>query len=305
VTGGAGFIGSNLVDRLLEECQEVVVIDNFFSGKRENLQKHKNNPKLKICKADICNSEIEKYLAGAEMIFHLAAIPSVQYSLKNPEETDKVNIGGTLRLLESAREAGVKRFVFSSSCAVYGDKERLPLVETMKPEPKSPYAIQKNTSEHYCNLYHNAYGLETICLRYFNVFGPHQDPNSEYSSLIPKFIKLIKSSTPPTINGDGKQTRDFVYVKDIVEANILAARTRNKEVFGEVFNIGTGKQISVNYVTEQLLAYLKKEIKPVHGPAVAEMKAAQADIEKAKKNLYWEPKTTFEKGLEKTIEYFL
>ena len=302
VTGGAGFIGSHLVDRLLEDGNEVIVIDDFSGGKEENLAQHKDNDKLKVYKKSICDKDILELFNGVDIVYHVAAIPRVQYSIKYPEETNKANIDGTLNVLECCRKAKVKRVVYSASSSAYGDQDKLPLVETMSPNPMSPYALQKLVGEYYCYLYNLLHGIETVSLRYFNVFGPRQDPSGGYACLIPKSIMLVKKAESPTIYGDGEQTRDFTYVKDVVEANIFAGKTTNKEAFGKVFNIGNAHSKSVN----QVVAIITQgtEIKPVHGPPVIEPHDTLADISKAKNILGWVPKHIFEDVLKETADFF-
>lgn len=302
VTGGAGFIGSHLVDRLLELDYEVIVIDNFSSGKKENLEHQKNNPNLKIFTKDICDEDIVDLFKGVSLVFHLAGIPRVQFSIEFPEKTNKTNIEGTLNVLEAARKSGVKRFIYSASSSAYGNQEKMPLVETMLPDPLSPYAIQKLTGEYYCKVYSLLFNMETVILRYFNVYGPRQDPSGGYAGLIPRSINLILQGKVPEIYGDGEQTRDFVYVKDVVEANILAAKTQNKKSFGQIFNIGGGNKLSVNKVVKDIIG--KRNITPEHKPPVIEPRDNLADISKAKEILNWNPKFTFEKGIKETINWF-
>jgi len=300
VTGGAGFIGSNLVDRLLKDGHEVVVIDDLSSGKTENLPENRN---LKFIKKSICDN-ISKDVDGCTAVFHLAANPQVQYSIQNPIETNNVNLGGTLNVLDACVKKGVKRFVFSSSCSVYGDQDRLPYIETMKPNPLSPYALHKLTGEHYCRLFRIIHNMETVSLRYFNVYGPRQNPAGNYACLVPKVITLFHSGKPPLINGDGNQTRDFIFVEDVVEANILAATTRNAAAFGEIFNVGEGIHRSVNEVVSTIKRISGSSIEPIHGPPVIEPRNALADVTKSAKILGWKPRMSFEEGLKKTHEYF-
>ncbi len=306
VTGGAGFIGSNLVDALLERGNRVVVVDNFSTGKIKNLAEHRGNKNLKIYKKDINDNLSAIFKKNKfDAVFHVAALPRVQFSIAQPLKTNRANLDGTLNLLETCRRFRVKRFIFSSSSSIYGGQKTLPLIETMKPNPLSPYALHKLASEHYCRLYNLIHGMETISLRYFNVYGPKQDPRGQYAILIPKFTYLIKHNKRPKINGDGEQTRDFTHVSDVVRANLLAAKTRNKKCFGEMFNIGAGDNQSVNKVTNLILKNLKKNLKPVHGPAVIEPHDTLADVRKAKKLLGWSPKVKFEKGIKLTIKSFL
>jgi len=304
VSGGAGFIGSHIVDKLLSLKNIVIVLDNFSSGKEENLKEHIDNINLKIIKRDIRENVkdiFSKYKIDA--VFHLAAITSVPYSIENPKETNRTNVNGTINLLECCRRFGVKRFIFSSSCAVYGNQSTLPFVESMNPNPLSPYALSKLIGEQQCKLFTSLYGLECINLRYFNVYGPRQNPDGDYSSLIPKFIRLLKESKTPKINGSGEQTRDFVFVSDIVNANLSALNTNNKTCFGESFNIGSATKISVNEVTKNIILLSEKNISPIYGPSLIEPKDALADISKAKSILNWEPNYKFEQGLKETFNF--
>ncbi len=301
VTGGAGFIGSNLVDRLLSMENEVIVLDNFSNGKWKNLPHNKNKSQLLIIRNDITSDYIKSFLP-VDTVFHLAALPRVQYSIKNPLETNDVNVNGTLNLLELSKEKGVKRFVYSASSSAYGDQDTLPLNETMIPNPMSPYAAQKLFGEYYCKIYHDLYGLETISLRYFNVYGQRHDPSGGYACLIPKSIDKVLSGVSPEIYGDGENTRDFTYVSDVVDANIKASLTQNQKAFGEVFNIGTQRNVSVNYVVNSIIG--SSGIKPIYKDSVIEPKHTLADISKAKEILEWHPNYSFEKGIEETIQYF-
>jgi len=306
VTGGAGFIGSHLVEKLLNLGHQVVVIDNFSLGKKENLADHQRNKNLVVYRKDICND-----LTGVfgkekpELIFHLAALPRVQFSIDHPLKTHQVNVNGTLNLLETAKKFNLKRFILSSSAAIYGNQKKLPLEENMEAEPLSPYALHKLISEDYLKLFNSLYGLETISLRYFNVFGPRQDPKGDYACLIPKFVRLISQAQKPTINGDGRQTRDFTFVDDVIKANLLASQTKNKDCFGQVFNIGAGQNKSVNKVAEQILKLSNQKVRLIHGPALIEPRNSLADIKKARRLLNWQPQVSFEQGLQKTYQHFV
>ena len=302
VTGGAGFIGSHLVDRLLKLGHEVIVIDDFSSGKKENLEHHKNNSNLKIFAKNICDKNIEDLFKNVLVVFHVAAIPRVQFSIEFPEKTNEVNVTGRLNVLESAKKAGVKRFVYSASSSAYGNQEKLLLIESMNPNPLSPYALQKLVGEYYCKLYNLLFGIETISLRYFNVYGSRQDPSGGYACLIPKSINLALQEKSPEIYGDGEQTRDFTYVKDVVEANILAATTNNEKSFGEIFNVGNNNNLSVNQVVKIIIG--NRNIKPEYKPPVIEPKNTLADISKIKNFLGWTPKFNFEEGVKETIDWF-
>lgn len=298
ITGGAGFIGSHLVDRLLKENgrgSKIIVIDDFSEGKRTNLPK---DPRLRVCEASILG-DIGHLFKNIDVVFHLAALPRLQRSIDEPWKTHEVNVDGTVKLLLYAKKYKVKRFIFASSSSVYGNKNKIPFTEDMRPDPLVPYSLHKVMGEEYCRLFWRLWGLETFCLRYFNVYGPRMNPHSPYANLIPKFIKFMSRNIRPTINGDGKQTRDFTFVSDIVEASLLAAQS---SLSGEIFNIGSGKNISVNKVVEILNRLMGKNIKPIHGPKVVEPRATLASCVKARKILGWEPKVKFEEGV-KTMLY--
>jgi nucleoside-diphosphate-sugar epimerase len=302
VTGGAGFIGSHLTARLLADGHAVTVVDDFSSGKMENLQEYLDNPRLTVLRMSILDEGMKDIFSGASAVFHVAAVPRVQYSIQYPELTSKANIEGTLRVLEAARQAGIRRVIYSSSSSVYGNQESLPLTETMTPDPMSPYALQKLTAEYYCRLYHRLFGLQTVSLRYFNVYGPKQDPSGGYANLIPRSIRLVKEGHPPVIFGDGSQTRDFTFVEDVVEANILASVSPDERAFGEAFNIGGGKNLSVNEVVASITG--GSDIKPEYLPPVIEPKDTLADIGKASLILGWKPGVPFEEGIMRTIQSY-
>ncbi len=251
---------------------------------------------------NICDEKILDFFKDIDVVYHVAALPRVQHSIKYPKETNKANIDGTLNVLEMCRLAGVKRVVYSASSSAYGDQDTLPLTENLSPNPMSPYALQKLVGEYYCKLYYLVHGIETISLRYFNVFGPRQDPAGGYACLIPRSISLVLEGKSPIIFGDGEQTRDFIYVKDVVEANILAGKTTNKEAFGKVFNIGNGKNFSVNQVMEFIIK--DKNIKVIHEPPVVEPRDTLADITKPSQILAWKPKYSFEESINETINWF-
>ncbi len=305
VTGGAGFIGSHIVDRLLDLGHRVVVLDDFSTGREENLARHQSNRNLTLSRQSVCGDLSALFESERpEAVLHLAALARVQFSIKNPALSHEVNVNGTFNLLEHCRRFGVKRFIFSSSSSVYGMQTRLPLVEKMEPNPISPYALQKLAGEQYCRLYHTVYGLETICLRYFNIFGPRQNPEGDYAGMIPKFIRLISENNPPTIYGDGEQNRDFTYVTAAVEANLLAAQTDKPAAFGEVFNVGAGGSVSVNEVTQKLFKLAGKNPAVIYAPAVLEPRTSQADVSKIRKRFGWKAPVALEEGLRKTCEYF-
>ena len=305
VTGGAGFIGSHLVDRLLQLGHRVTVLDNLSYGNLFNLIHHHSNQNLTIAKRSICDN-LESFFAANkfDMVFHLAALLRVQHSIEFPEENHQVNVNGTFNLLNMCRKYNVKKFIFSSSCATYRDQEDSLLNECMDENPMSPYAVQKLIGEKYCKLFNRLYNMEIICLRYFNVYGPRQNPKGGYAALIPLFTTKILNDERPTINGDGNQTRDFVFVGDVVNANICAMQAEDPDCFGEVFNVGTGINTSVNEVTQKILELINKNIEPINGPPVVEMRNVQADISKIKSMLNWEPKVTFDDGMERIVGYY-
>lgn len=286
VTGGAGFIGSHIVDALVKEGHDVHVIDDLSEGKKENV-----NPKATLHVASITNlDEMKKLFKGAEYVFHLAAVPRVPYSIEHPLETHGVNVTGTLNVLMASAEAKVKRFIFTSSSSIYGDQPKLPLIESMEAAPKSPYALHKYTGEMYCKTWSEVYGLPTVSLRYFNVYGPRHNHAGAYALVIAKFMHLKKEGKPLTITGDGEQTRDFTHVYDVVSANILAAKS-DKVGRGEAMNIGAGKNFSVNQIAKLIGGPVE------HIPARLEPKNTLADNSLAKKLLGWEPKVSLEEGI--------
>lgn len=299
VPGGAGFIGSHLVDRLLLDGHNVTIIDNFSTGKLENLK----DKKIKLFKKDICENLDSIFKNGKfNVVFHLAGLPLIQLSIENPEETAKASVNGTLQLLESCMKYGVKKFVYTSSSAVYGDQADLPMVEDEIPNPKSPYAIQKLMGEHYCWFFANVHGLATIIFRAFSVYGPRQIPNSSYG-VIPRFIQAVENKKDIVINGDGNQTRDFVYVSDVIDALVASISLKNNTYKGEIFNLANGKNISINNLAEKIIG--KNKIKIKHSPALVEQKDTLADISKVKKLLQWEPKVTLDEGLLLTTSHIL
>jgi UDP-glucose 4-epimerase len=304
VTGGAGFIGSNLTDALLKQGHRVRVLDNFSTGKRENLHFHQSYSSLEIFEGDICDPALcKKAMKNIEYVFHEAALPSVQRSVEDPLGSNSVNGGGTLNILIAAREEGVKRVVYASSSSIYGDTPTLPKKEEMPPNPLSPYALQKYVGEQYCRLFYQLYGLETISLRYFNIFGPRQDPNSIYSAVIPRFIDALIHNQPPTVFGDGEQSRDFTYIENVVLANLLAMSVDH--VHGDVVNVACGKRISLNQLLDVLKKILGSKILPVYEePRKGDVKHSLADISQGKKILNYEPKVDIEMGLRKTVEFF-
>lgn len=304
VTGGAGFIGSHLVDYLIKLNKKVIVIDNMRSGREENIKHNLQSKKklLEVIYEDIRSDSINSIFKEhkPDVVFHLAAIPGVAYSMDNIYETTNVNIGGTSNLLEASKKNGVKKFIFSSSSSVYGGSEVLPTPESTQLNPKSPYAMQKMIGEQYCKLFSDLYGIETACLRYFNVFGPRQLGSSPYAAVIAAFAESIKKKTQPIIHGDGSQFRDFCPVENVVYANILAAKTDNK-LLGEVFNVGCGGAITVDELHLMMGCKTAKYTSTREG----DVKCSQADISKAKNILGYSPVMSFEKGLENTLEWYL
>jgi nucleoside-diphosphate-sugar epimerase len=304
VTGGAGFIGSNLTEELLKRGHVVRVLDDFSTGKRENLIFDVKYPSLKVIEGDIrdlhtCQKAVERM----EYVFHQGALPSVQRSVEDPETSNAVNVGGTLNILLAARGKGVKRVIYASSSSVYGDTPTLPKHEEMPTNPLSPYALQKYVGEHYCRLFYQLYGLETISLRYFYIFGPKQDPNSLYSAVIPKFIDALVQDRPPVIFGDGEQSRDFTYIENVVQANLLAMSAEH--LHGEAINIACGKRISLNQLLNVLKEILGSKIFPLYQePRKGDVKHSLADIRKGKEIVGYEPTVGVEIGLKKTAEFF-
>jgi UDP-glucose 4-epimerase len=304
VTGGAGFIGSHLTEALLRKGYSVRVLDDFSTGKRENLIFDKAYPSLEIIEGDIRDfSTCQKAMKGMEYVFHQAALPSVQRSVEDPETSNAINVGGTLNILLAAKEVGVKRVIYASSSSVYGDTPTLPKHEEMPSNPLSPYALQKYVGEQYCRLFYQLYSLETIALRYFNIFGPKQDPNSLYSAVIPKFIDALLQGRPPIIFGDGEQSRDFTYIENVVQANLLAMSA--KDLHGEAINIAYGKRISLNQLLNLLKEILGSKLSPIHEePRQGDVRHSLADIRKGKEIINYEPTVGIEIGLKKTVEFF-
>jgi nucleoside-diphosphate-sugar epimerase len=330
VTGGAGFIGCNLVRRLLKEGAHVRVFDNFSTGKRTNLSdlqvtdsttarsapsrsleasRTRSEGASPSRRLDVFEGDLRDFALileatkNVELVFHQAALPSVIRSVKAPNTTNDVNITGTLNLLEACKVNKVKRVIYASSSSIYGDSEELPKHENMIPKPMSPYAVSKIAGEHYMRVFHHLYGIETVILRYFNVYGPYQDPTSEYSGVISKFINAFINKQPITVYGDGEQSRDFTYVDDVVEANILAA---GAPVSGEVFNVAGGNRYSLNQMIEILKGIFgKKEYEIIYtDPRPGDVRHSQADVQSAKKRFGFTAKIDFESGLSKTVKWY-
>ncbi len=292
VTGGAGFIGSHIVDALIEEGYEVHIVDNFSAGKRENV-----NPKAVLHVVDIREKEkLIPIFENAKYVFHEAAFPQVQYSIENPIETNSINVEGTLNVLEVSRINKIKRVIFASSSAVYGDQDVLPITENMSVNPLSPYGAQKYIGEVYMRLYSQIYGIETVCLRYFNVYGPRQSAGGAYACAIPKFVEFRKKNEPLLVTGDGEQTRDYVNIKDIVSANILSMKSA-KVGRGEAINIGASNKYSINSIAKLIggdISYTPPRVEP---------RDTLASIVKAKEFLNWEPRVILEEGIKELKAY--
>jgi nucleoside-diphosphate-sugar epimerase len=302
VTGGAGFIGSNTVDELVRRGHSVVVLDDLSSGKEENLADVRN--KITYIKGSITDIEVvRKAMHEAEYVLHLAARTSVPRSVKDPIDTNKINIDGTLNVLVAAKELKVKRLVFAASSSAYGETPTLPKVETMQPQPLSPYGVTKYVGELYGQTFGRCYGLENVALRYFNIFGPRQDPGSPYSGVLAKFCAAFLEETQPLVFGDGEQTRDFTYVENAVQANLLACEAPN--VSGRVFNVGVGARVSLNDVLRELGKITGKTlVAKYEPPRDGDIRDSQADISQAREFLGYDPQVTFENGLARTFEWY-
>jgi UDP-glucose 4-epimerase len=298
ITGGAGFIGSHLAEELLKRRHKVIIIDDLSTGRRENIEPIIANSDVQFIEGSVTDlSLLNKLFQNVSYVFHLAAIPSVPRSIESPLASHNVNITGTLNVLLAAKDNKVKKVIYASSSAVYGDTPTLPKREDMPPNPQSPYAVTKLAGEYYCHVFHQVYGLPTICLRYFNVYGLRQDPNSQYSAVIPRFIQRVLDNKPPVIFGDGEQTRDFTFVKDEVGATILAAES---DATG-IFNIGTGERISINKLAALIINLIGNSVEPIHEELrFGDIRHSLADISKAKQFGY-NPRYNLEEGLRETI----
>jgi UDP-glucose 4-epimerase len=304
VTGGAGFIGSHLVDRLVQEGHEVTVLDNLAMGLEGNLAQ--SRPHIRFVQGDLRDLEtVRDCAANQDVIFHLGALGSVPRSINDPITSNNVNAGGTLNVLVAAKDAGVRRVIYASSSSVYGDTPVLPKIETMPSKPLSPYAMSKLAAEEYCRIFHHVYGLETVALRYFNVFGPRQRPDSEYAAVIPKFATAILEGRSPNVNGDGGQSRDFTYVANNVSANILAASAPAEMVAGRVFNIACNTQYTVLELIEGINKLLGTNVTPTFGPTrPGDVRDSRADVNAAEEAFGYIPLVSFQNGLAITVKAF-
>jgi len=301
ITGGAGFIGSNIAAHLVEKGERVRILDNFSSGSRENIKGLSDS--VEVIDGDVRDYwTVVKTVDDIDYVLHQAALPSVPRSVQNPLTSNAVNIDGTLNVLEAAKNAGVKKLVFASSSSVYGESEELPKHEEMSPSPLSPYAVTKLTCEYYCKVYWELYRFPTVSLRYFNIFGPNQDPASEYAAVVPKFITALLEGQPPTVYGDGEQSRDFTYIDNCVQANILAATS--DKVVGTNFNVACGGQFTLNELLDKLRTIIGVQIKAEYNPPrQGDIRHSFASIDKLAKFGY-RPSIGFEEGLYKTVEFF-
>lgn len=303
VTGGAGFIGSHIAEELVERGHKVRIVDNFLTGKRGNIASFLD--KIELIEGDIRDFSLCKRASdGVDFVLHQAALPSVPRSIEDPLMTNEINVKGTLNLLLASRDAGIKKFVFASSSSVYGDDPSLPKKEGEEGAPLSPYAISKLVGEMYCQVFSQIYSLSTVCLRYFNIFGPRQDPYSQYSAVIPNFINKMVKEESPTIFGDGEQSRDFTYVANVVEANKLAVEA--EDVSGEILNIACGERTTVNSLVIEINQILKKDIKAIYDkPCPGDVMHSYADISEAENVLKYKPLVSFTEGLKRTIHKYM
>jgi UDP-N-acetylglucosamine 4-epimerase len=307
ITGGAGFIGSNLVEYLLKyKAGKVRVLDNLSNGFRKNIKTFLDNPAFEVLEGDIRDPETcMKACAGIDVVLHQAALGSVPRSIKDPVTTNNVNIGGFVNMLLAAKDQQVKRFVYAASSSTYGDSKSLPKVEDKIGKPLSPYAVTKYANELYADVFGKTYGMEIIGLRYFNIFGPKQDPNGAYAAVIPLFIDAVLKGKPPRMNGDGGQTRDFTFVENCVEANIRAALTDNPEAVNQVYNIAVGDRTSLNDLFNILKEEAGSDVVPEYGPDRAgDIRDSLADISKAQRLLGYNPQVRIREGLKQTLEWF-
>lgn len=307
VTGAAGFIGSNLVERLLKDGHAVRGLDNFVTGREGNIEsavEASAQSRFQLIRGDIRDLDaVRRAMDGVDFVLHEAALPSVQRSVDDPILSNDVNVNGTLNLLVAARDAGVERFVYAASSSAYGDSPTLPKVESMPDNPKSPYAISKLVGEQYCRVFHSIYGLETVCLRYFNVFGPRQDPSSHYAAVIPKFMTALLAGRPPTVFGDGEQSRDFTFIDNVVQANFKACVAKNAA--GGVFNVACGERFTLNELLDVLRELIGSTLEATYEPMrQGDVRDSLADIGRARSILGYEPEVTFRDGVERTLSFF-
>lgn len=305
VTGGAGFIGSHIAERLLKDGHTVRIIDNLLTGNPDNLTYLKSlNADLHIKEGSITDLDtLQSLFKNVDYVYHQAALPSVPRSIANPLETHEHCVTGTLNVLIAARDNSVKRVIYAASSSAYGDQEGDFKVESMVPAPISPYGVAKLAGEYYLQAFYHAYGLETVALRYFNVFGARQDPKSEYAAVIPKFITLMRDGKRPTIYGDGEQSRDFTYIDNVVHGNLLASTAEKAP--GEVMNLATGGRITLNNLVDKLNTIMGTDLPPIHGePRTGDIKHSQAGVDKAGEILGFEPVVNFDEGLRRTVEFY-
>jgi len=301
VTGGAGFIGSHLVDALVERGDDVVVLDNLATGKTENVTRL-----AKFVEGDVSQpDDVAEAMAGCEVVFHQAALGSVPRSVARPLDTDRANVHGTLTVLAAAKDASVQRVVLASSSSVYGGARQVPTPEDLELVPRSPYAVSKLTGEHYARVAWELHGLETVCLRYFNVFGPRQRPDSEYAAVIPRFIDALLNGLPPEVHGDGHQARDFTFVSDAVQANLRAAEAPAENCAGKAYNVAHGSPHSLMELLAVLKAELGVDLEPVHVDSrPGDVRLSHADVSAAERDLGYVPVISFEEGLVRTLDWF-
>jgi nucleoside-diphosphate-sugar epimerase len=302
VTGGAGFIGSHIVERLVRDGESVRVLDNFATGKRDNLAPFAG--KIDLFEGDLrSRADCAKACSGVEIVFHEGAVPSVPKSVEDPVTSHEANVDGTFNILLAARDARCRRLVFAASSSAYGDQPELPKREAVAPAPLSPYAVNKLLGEYYLSVFNKCWGLETLSLRYFNVFGPRQDPKSQYAAAIPAFVTAVLRNEPPMIYGDGEQTRDFTYIDNVVHANLLAAKA--PKVSGQVVNIACGERVSVNQIIQEINQLLGKNVKSRHVPdRPGDVKHSLADISLARQIIGYEPLVNFADGLRRAIDWY-
>jgi UDP-N-acetylglucosamine 4-epimerase len=312
ITGGAGFIGSNLCEALLNAGNQVVCLDNFATGFQKNIEPFLSNPNFKFIEGDICNlKDCQSAVDGMDYVLHQAALGSVPRSIKDPITTNDVNIGGFVNMLVAARDAKVKRFIYAASSSTYGDSETLPKVEDIIGKPLSPYAVTKYVNELYADVFSKTYGLECIGLRYFNVFGRRQDPNGAYAAVIPLFVKQLMSHQPLVINGNGEYSRDFTYIDNVIQMNLLALETTSPDAVNTVYNTAYGERTTLNQLVQYLKKYLSEydpkiaNIAVIHGPErLGDIPHSLASVDKAKKLLGYDPKFNMKQGLKEAVEWY-